>query len=800
MIGRIEVFIKRIQRIFSRTHWTIFLLRLERIKEPTIEPGLVMTQIDGLSLTQFNRALQQQRIPFLSHLLRQERYVLHTFYSGLPSNTPAVQGELFYGVKGCVPSFHFIDRRLDQAVKMFDAPYVETFELGLEKQDKGLLAGGSAYSDIFTGGAKESHFCWAHLGWGAILHATNPLVFPFLIILYIDIFVRTFILLVIEFFLALFECIRGTLKGRVFLRELELVWLRVLICVFLREVIVTSACMDIMRGVPIIHLNFLGYDEQAHCRGPASRFAHWSLRGIDDAIQRIDNVIKQSAYRDYDLWIYGDHGQEKTTPYLIQYGRTAEEAIEKLFGTEMTPHLKSLKSQDSRARLLYEKTKVSTKDSTSKNFEKREVIVTAMGPLGQIYVKKKLEKEQIDFYAQKLVLELKIPLVLTREGLQKVKAWTPMGTFILPEQMAKVFGEDHPFLEEMKEDLIRVCYHPDAGEFIIAGWCKGEPAISFPLEYGAHASMGPEETKAFALLPMDAPLKPQNKTYLRPLDLRQAAQRFLNKEIFFTTYGEELSKLLRLMSYNVHGCMGMDGTISAERIARVIARHKPDVIALQELDVGRIRSKKMDQVGRIAKCLEMKYHFHPAFSKKEEQYGNAILSRFPMALIKMGALPQLSDHEPRGAMWISMEVHGVKTQIINTHLSVWPQERVLQIDALLSKEWLGHHDCLGPVILCGDLNALPGSTVYRKICQKLIDSQAILVGHRPHRTWFGQYPLGRIDYIFVSSEFQVGSIHVPRTRLDKVASDHLPLIADLKLKKEDFLSNPYESKTNLPMG
>ena len=201
MISQIETFFRNIKRLFNRSEWAIRLLRLPRLKHPTGESGLVMVQIDGLALTQFNKAIQRGNIPFLNSLMRNERYVLHSFYSGLPSNTPAVQGELFYGVKGCVPAFSFVDHNLGQAIKMFDAPYVEQFEPRLKEQGRGLLAGGSSYSNIFTGGAQESHFCWAHLGLGGILHAANPLVLPFLIILYVDIFVRTFILLVIEFLL-----------------------------------------------------------------------------------------------------------------------------------------------------------------------------------------------------------------------------------------------------------------------------------------------------------------------------------------------------------------------------------------------------------------------------------------------------------------------------------------------------------------------------------------------------------------------------------------------------------------------
>ena len=425
-----------------------------------------MIQIDGLSLTQFQRALQKGHLPFLNSLLQKERYATHPFYSGLPSNTPAVQGEIFYGVKTCVPAFSFVDHKTGKSIKMSDTNYVTSLEAELKKQGCGLLAGGSSYSNIFAGGAKEAHCCWGNLGWSGVFHAINPLVFPFLMILYIDIFIRTFFLLVIEVLIASFECIRGTLKGRSFMRELELIWLRVLICISLREFVTAGASMDIRRGLPIIHLNFFGYDEQAHCRGPSSRFAHWSLQGVDDAIRRIERAIKQSPYREYDLWIYSDHGQDKTVPYLIKNGCTLEEAVKKIF---IDP----------------------------------QALVTAMGPMGHVYAQKELKRSEIDFFAQKLVDEAKIPLVITCLGNNKACAWTKRGQFILPQESSQVFGEDHPFLSEVTEDILRACYHPDAGDFVILGWCKGETAISFAFEHGAHAGAGREETKGFALLPLD---------------------------------------------------------------------------------------------------------------------------------------------------------------------------------------------------------------------------------------------------------------------------------------------------------
>jgi hypothetical protein len=70
---------------------------------------------------------------------------------------------------------------------MSDSAYVASLEAELQKQGSGLLAGGSSYSNIFAGGAEEAHCCWGNLGWSGVRHAVNPCVFPFLMILYIDI-------------------------------------------------------------------------------------------------------------------------------------------------------------------------------------------------------------------------------------------------------------------------------------------------------------------------------------------------------------------------------------------------------------------------------------------------------------------------------------------------------------------------------------------------------------------------------------------------------------------------------------
>ena len=83
----------------------------------------------------------------------------------------------------------------------------------------------------------------------------------------------------------------------------------------------------------------------------------------------------------------------------------------------------------------------------------------------------------------------------------------------------------------------------------------------------------------------------------------------------------------------------------------------------------------MDQAHLIARYLEMEFHFHPALHLEEERYGDAILTHLPQRLVKAGPLPGLAGKpllEPRGALWVAIDLHGREIQIINTHLGLLP--------------------------------------------------------------------------------------------------------------------------------
>ena len=241
----------------------------------------------------------------------------------------------------------------------------------------------------------------------------------------------------------------------------------------------------------------------------------------------------------------------------------------------------------------------------------------------------------------------------------------------------------------------------------------------------------------------------------------------------------------RIMTYNVHGCVGVDRRLDVGRVAAVIAQSKPDIVALQELDVGRARSNGEDQAHAIASRLGMTFHFNPAMNLAEERYGDAVLTALPMRLVKCGALPLLRGFralEPRGAVWAAIDVDGVELQVINTHLGLVPLEQRGQMACLLGRDWIGHGDCTGPAVLLGDFNATSRYAVYRSAIQRLKDVQALLGPRRATPTFPSRFPVLRIDHMFVTEGVKVLGVHAPAGPLPQAASDHLPLVADLEVR------------------
>ena len=242
--------------------------------------------------------------------------------------------------------------------------------------------------------------------------------------------------------------------------------------------------------------------------------------------------------------------------------------------------------------------------------------------------------------------------------------------------------------------------------------------------------------------------------------------------------------MIRILTYNVHRCLGTDRRLDVDRVADVIAAQAPDIVALQELDVGRARTRGVDQAHEIARRLGMVSRFHAALQVEEELYGDAILTALPERLIKAGPLPghpRFPRLEPRGALWVAVTVGGVELQVLNTHLGLVPREQRIQVAALRGPAWLGGPERRGPLVVVGDLNAGRASAAFRALAQGMTDARLARDGGRGARTFPSQMPVLQIDHVLVGEGLIVRGVDAPMDPLTRRASDHLPLVVDLEL-------------------
>jgi endonuclease/exonuclease/phosphatase family metal-dependent hydrolase len=675
---------------------------------------------------------------------------------------------------------------------------------------RGLLSGGSSWSNIFAGGAGESHFCSATAGLDQLLAALHPLRVLGLVLFHGWSVFRVLANLAAETSLALWDFARGTIAGRHLWAELRFVPERVLVSAVLREIVTAGACVDVERGLPIVHLNLLGYDEHAHRRGPDSRFAMWALRGIDRTVRRVWLAAHRSPNRDYRVWIYSDHGQERVRAWSTEHGVDASEAIRSVLRElghrgEITAAIDTASLAGvsgvggASARPVHIRQELPpwwrvgrarmTVDAPGAAVPEDEPVIVHRGTIGFVYLPRTFDRARRDELAAAMAHRAGIPTVLVTEG-DGARVFTRDGLELrLPGDAARVFGGDPARAELLQEDALRLVRHRDAGDIVLWSWHPSQP-YSFKTENGAHGGPGPRETGAFLVVPSEASPQIPAGGVLRPLDLRELALGALDPGRSRLApkrdgaAGESAPKC-RLVTYNVHGCRGMDGRFSVERITRVLARTRPDVVCLQELDQSRRRSGGFDQAHEIANRLAKSYRFHAVSELDDGRFGNAVLCSHPMRLVEAGPLPALDTMlslEPRGVLWVEVDAHGARFQVLNTHLSILERERRLQVEELLT--WVERARRHGPVVLAGDLNATGDSWVARRLSTGLHDLVEREAGSRdasPPRTWSSRVPLRRIDHVFASDDVRAARVEVPRSRLARVASDHLPVIVEMDL-------------------
>jgi len=242
-----------------------------------------------------------------------------------------------------------------------------------------------------------------------------------------------------------------------------------------------------------------------------------------------------------------------------------------------------------------------------------------------------------------------------------------------------------------------------------------------------------------------------------------------------------MSGKLRLVTYNIHkGIGGADRRYRLERVVEVLQKCQPDIALLQEVDDGVPRSHRDRQVDLLAEATGLP---HRAYQRnvrlKQGHYGNAVLSRFPLSSEANIDLT-IPLKKRRRALVVHCRVpvggHRRSLLLINVHLGLSSMERQLQLRRLLKSHPLANAAWRLPMVIGGDYNDVFGNLGKRVMLSKGFSS----VGQKI-RTFPAMLPVSSLDRIFYRGPLQLDHAFASRSQIARQASDHLPLVADLKI-------------------
>lgn len=233
---------------------------------------------------------------------------------------------------------------------------------------------------------------------------------------------------------------------------------------------------------------------------------------------------------------------------------------------------------------------------------------------------------------------------------------------------------------------------------------------------------------------------------------------------------------LRLLTYNIHHGEGVDGKLDLPRIARVITAQKPDLVALQEVDVKTRRTGNVDQPAELARLTGMHAAFGKGIDYQGGEYGNAALSRFPVRATKVHPLPSGEGEERRCALVVTVKPWEGRPEVtfVATHLNYRNEtERVREVEAI--QRLLPPVADERPLILAGDLNARPDTPPIRLFAGHWKDAAAGAPAEASF-TFPAEKPVRRIDYVMLRPAH---AWRVVETSVvdEAVASDHRPVLA-----------------------
>ena len=228
-------------------------------------------------------------------------------------------------------------------------------------------------------------------------------------------------------------------------------------------------------------------------------------------------------------------------------------------------------------------------------------------------------------------------------------------------------------------------------------------------------------------------------------------------------------RTVTVATYNIHGCVGLDGVRDPERVGRVLAELAADVVALQEVDS---RGGRADPLAHLAGIAGHEAIVGPTLTDGTGHYGNVVLTRLPIERVERLDL-SVDGREPRGAIVADLRLDdGRPLCVVATHLGLRHGERRRQIEALARR--IDAHAPDTPIVLLGDLNT------WRPVRHALGPMHDRLVAVRPRPSFPARRPILALDRVWVRPGHAIIESRVHRSATSAMASDHLPVVVRLR--------------------
>lgn len=513
--------------------------------------GFIIVQIDGLAHKHLLEAMAKGYTPHMKKIVEKGGAKLTRWRCGLPSTTPAVQAGIMFGNNFDIPSFRWYEKETltHMTCNRLGPPKIMQDRISVGR--RGILRGGSSYTNIMDGDARLSLFTLSSINSQHFFESVRGAGFLLLFLLNPLRVARVILLTLWEYLAHLLKRIFASSY-----RRPPNILLQIINNILVREIQTFACLLDIYRGMPALYINYNSYDEIAHFCRPSSPEALKVLRTIDGQIKQIDRMRSLYHRREYDLYILSDHGMTPSAPFKDLYGCGLGEYIAKQTGETVLANeeerderqsalkaqflLDELKGIEERLsesgasvvwaarRYLREKMALDCAGRKWDLSKRDDIVVKSSGSLAHVYFNVTPHRMSLSEIAilypgllRKLIEHEGIGLAIGKEG-KEVVIMGKEGTLTLnqePELRGKNPLSSLPEPEIAAEQLRNLTSFPHSGDLILLGAWRGNPieVVCFENQMACHGGLGGPQDYPFIIYPSRYNLHPERITNAREL-------------------------------------------------------------------------------------------------------------------------------------------------------------------------------------------------------------------------------------------------------------------------------------------